>query len=163
MYNIKTFKCFPTFKRNFLARLPKNYLDPKMQNKCWLWRGGRTNNNYGGIRYGDKNYYAHRISYFIFKGEIPYGKIIRHTCDNRKCVNPKHLILGSYYNNSLDMVKRGRQSRQKLNTEAVKVIKWMLKYKYEENLIKKLATLYKVSESCIYDIKSNRKWTWVEV
>ena len=154
---------FPKFKKRFIAFLPKNYQDDEMFDLCWNWTGCRNDNNYGLIGYRGERCYAHRMSYIIFKGPIALNKIIRHTCDNRHCVNPNHLILGTKYDNSIDSVKRNRQGHQKLNEEAVKVIKWMLKYKNKYGLASKLARLYGVSANAIYEIKKGRCWTWIKI
>ncbi len=164
MHDIRTYKMFPEFKNKFLSYLPKNYKDPSMKDQCWEWSGAKRGNNYGEISYGGHNsYQAHRISYIIFNGLIPYSKIVRHTCDNPQCVNPKHLIIGSKYDNSIDMVKRNRQGAQKLNEEAVKVIKWMLKYKSKRGLAIKLAELYNVLPNTISKIKRNECWAYIKV
>ena len=47
-----------------------------------------------------------RYIYQMFKGEIPSGLVIRHTCDNKKCINPDHLILGTYKENTQDYMER---------------------------------------------------------
>ena len=107
MVDLRTYKMFPQFKDKFLSCLPKNYNSHEMIDQCWIWQGAKRGNNYGEISYGRHNsYQAHRISYLIFNGIIPQGKIIRHTCGNPLCVNPKHLIIGTNLDNSRDMVKR---------------------------------------------------------
>src|SRR5690606_22558767 len=52
---------------------------------------------------------AHRAAYRIFKGEIPAGLKVLHSCDTRCCVNPEHLRLGTQAENIADMIVRGRQ------------------------------------------------------
>lgn len=58
---------------------------------CWIWGGMKTTLGYGTMKIQRKKIYAHRISYKIFKGEIPEGLVIDHLCRNRLCVNPEHL------------------------------------------------------------------------
>jgi hypothetical protein len=75
---------------------------------CWLWLGRKQPNGYGIY----KSKYSHRFSYEIFKGEIPKGLVVMHSCDNRICCNPDHLSVGTYRDNIMDAVKKGRQRNQ---------------------------------------------------
>jgi len=160
--DIREFKSFPQFKERFLSYLPKNYQDGSMIDSCWNWQGA-DKNFYGKIKYGRENYSAHKMAYIIFNGPIRSDQIVRHICDNPSCMNPKHLILGNYQDNSMDMVKRNRHGSKRLNEECVKVIKWMLKYKPSRGLVNKLANLHNVSPGLISNIGTGRKWAWVKV
>lgn len=78
---------------------------------CWVWTASIQNNGYGmtstaGER---KSITAHRASWRLAHGEIPPGMCVLHTCDNRKCVNPAHLWLGTQKENVHDMMKKGRR------------------------------------------------------
>lgn len=80
----------------------------KIENGCWEWQGPVVSVGYGCFRIENKSVYAHRASWEIFKGEIPKGMLICHTCDNPKCVNPEHLFIGNHKDNYEDMKKKGR-------------------------------------------------------
>lgn len=60
---------------------------------CWLWQGHVGVNGYGERGSGGRRFYVHRLSYELFKGEIPAGMLVHHLCEVRRCVNPDHLEL----------------------------------------------------------------------
>lgn len=75
---------------------------------CWEWLWRRERNGYGRIKFGREKIGAHRLAYLVFNGEIPPGMMVRHSCDNPGCVNPKHLSLGDHDENMADKYERGR-------------------------------------------------------
>jgi len=155
------FKAFSNFEKRFLSLMPENSFND--YDSCWLWQGKLETTGYGRIVCGNKRYGVHQLAYMIFNGDIPQGKIVRHTCDNKNCMNPKHLVLGNHQDNALDLMQRKSPIFAQLNEEAVKVIKWMLKYKNHHGLSRKLASVYNVHFTTISDIKRNKTWYWVNV
>lgn len=63
----------------------------EIQDGCWDWQGSISLDGYGKIRFQDKHWRAHRLSYEAFIGKIPQGLTIDHLCENKLCVNPFHL------------------------------------------------------------------------
>ena len=89
-----------------------NFVDKKGEDECWEWTGCLWWNGYGRFSVQDKSLRAHRVSYELFNGKRKNGLIIMHTCDNKKCVNPKHLEAGTRRRNLKDAHKRGLHKRK---------------------------------------------------
>jgi len=76
---------------------PNNFLiKTQNNNQCVLWTGQQNHSGYALFRYPNtvlnfKDWKAHRLSYFWFKGPIPKDNHIHHLCGQKLCVNPKHL------------------------------------------------------------------------
>ena len=127
--------------------------------ECVSHKTGRD--GYPRARVNGKLDRVHRHKYREHKGEIPDGLIVRHTCDNRMCCNPEHLLLGTTKDNARDRVERGRgaagerNGRAKLTATAVKDIRMM----HNEGVTaSSLALYYKVSVSTIHRIISGKTW-----
>lgn len=135
---------------------------------CWNWIAHFYANGYGDFRiYKNRkttSNSAHRIAWMLFRGPIPEGMYVLHTCDNRKCVNPEHLYLGTQKENMQDMIKKGRHShgclrgtespRAKLTQEQVDQIRKL--YATDTTLsFRKLGKMFGVSKHCISRIVKN--------
>lgn len=80
---------------------------------CWNWMKGKFNTGYGMFWLNGKTVSAHRASWQINFGYIPDGLFVLHKCDNKRCVNPNHLFLGTAKDNTDDMISKGREVRTK--------------------------------------------------
>ena len=80
-----------------------------MESGCIEWIGNIQTDGYGRFCFKRKIELAHRVSWRIYKGEIPHGACLLHKCDNPPCVNPDHLFLGDRGDNARDMASKGRQ------------------------------------------------------
>lgn len=87
---------------------------PEPNSGCWLWLGAIATSGYGRIGVGYKNEgtrgtdQAHRVAYKMFIGPIPNGADVCHQCDNRICINPDHLFVGTRQDNVDDMMRKER-------------------------------------------------------
>jgi HNH endonuclease len=131
---------------------------------CWRWTGAVSSTGYGVIQEGgrgSRNLSAHRVAYEIANGPIEEGKVVMHSCDNRWCVKPAHLKLGTTSENIKDAYDKGRKvspfagkkMTAKLTMKHVATIRAFPLMKHTE-----LAKMLGVSPNCIRSVRTGRTW-----
>ena len=153
-------KCMKEYK-NPIKRFNRNIVKSQ---KCWNWKGHLTIFGYGHFFFNGKLEQAHRASYKLNIGEIPKGLCVCHSCDNRACVNPQHLWLGTYKDNVRDMMKKGRGIKADSEDNGGAKLTWkqverIRKIRKEKGIYyKDLAKIFSVHYSTIKNIILNKTW-----
>lgn len=134
-------------KKRFLAKVKI------VETGCHEWQASLNRGGYGKFNSygGNSSDPAHRVAYRLFVAPIPDGAYILHRCDNRKCVNPDHLFIGTQDDNISDMdSKQRRGTKSNLTYNQVDQIKFMLGKNYSQN---EIAKYFNVNQTTISRIK----------
>lgn len=133
--------------------------------QCWQWSAYLSRDGYGKVNDSDgKKLGAHRASYRIAYGDIPEGLDVLHRCDNRSCVNPAHLFLGTDQDNMDDMRTKGRQRylrgselpQAKLTEEQVREIR-------SSTLAQRaLAAVFGINQALVSRIRRRTSWKHIQ-
>jgi len=95
-----------------------------VESGCHEWQSTLHRDGYGKFWFLGKQIQSHRVAYILFVGEIPKGKMVLHKCDNRKCVNIKHLYVGTAKQNVADKISRSKwYGRMKFSSQIIEQCK----------------------------------------
>jgi len=142
----------PPLKDRFMEKFDKT------SNGCWIWNACRFQKGYGTLVKDGRAHGAHRIAWELFRGPIPKGMQVLHTCDIPPCVNPDHLFLGTNDDNMLDKAKKGRIS-MKLTPNQVVSIRQLASTGIRKPI---LAKQFGVNLRMIYRIVNREAWIHVQ-
>ena len=126
---------------------------------CWEWQAALCTGGYGSAWNG-RSVLAHRMAYELHNGPIPGGLVVRHRCDNPRCVNPAHLELGTQADNVRDRVRRGRSRylHGEQNHQAILTASQVEEIRQSPMTGKALAAAYGVSPMTISNIRTGKSW-----
>lgn len=128
---------------------------------CWVWTRYKSELGRGNLWYNGKTIASARVSYMVFKGNIPENYYVCHACDNPTCVNPDHLWIGTYQDNTNDRENKKRGAKgEKISISKLKefMICEIKKDRVSGMTQQAIAEKYNVHQSTISNILRNRTW-----
>lgn len=140
-----------------------SFVDRRTPEECWLWLGGKSSSGYGQFWLRGKCISAHRVSFRLAKGHWPLI-VTRHTCDQKACVNPHHLLEGTYVENMQDATTRGRMTAtlgtRKLSWEQVRFLrqKYGLRLKYQKPTLTEIGLEFGISTAQVCALLNNKSY-----
>lgn len=154
--------------RKTYAERFERYVSPEPNSGCWLWTGACINTGYGVFNIGravdgdKRNVLAHRMALSLSGTVVPDDKCVLHKCDNKVCVNPDHLYVGTVKDNSRDAVERGRHGGRPMpgteNPRAKITADMALAIYSSADSLSVLAERYGISRTQAGHIKNKKSW-----
>jgi hypothetical protein len=133
---------------------------------CWNWQGRLDRDGYGNYRHANGGPRVHRISWTLSNGLIPPGLFVCHHCDNRRCVNPSHLFLGTSRDNTADRHQKRRDMHGEGHYKAVlterDVILMRVLYRTGCGTVRQLSQRFGVSFATAREAIRGISWKHVE-
>uniref|UniRef100_A0A6H1ZVK7 Putative homing endonuclease n=1 Tax=viral metagenome TaxID=1070528 RepID=A0A6H1ZVK7_9ZZZZ len=133
-------------------------VDRKSPLECWNWDAHIGSDGYGQFWFKGKLIHAHRVAWMIRNDfYIPDGMIVLHTCDNKRCVNPYHLKLGTYSDNMKDTMDRSSYRMGRISRFYDGEV-WLMQRLYNGGISQhKIAKIFKTSQGHISSLLSGKK------
>lgn len=153
----------PTFDLETVRQKIIDYSEPVTESGCWFWLRFANKEGYGRTSYRGKEDFAHRVSYKVFRGEIPSGLFVLHKCDVPCCVNPDHLFLGTPADNTRDMLKKGRNNptRGERGSSSKLTASDVIAIRNDNRTNREIGADYGICPPSVSDIKLRKTWAHI--
>lgn len=114
---------------------------------CWEWMRNNDKDGYGKVRHLGKTQRVHRVAWMLWKGKIPKGMCVLHSCDNPPCCNPDHLFIGTMLDNRLDCAAKERDDYKLSKSQVIEIL-------HTTGTLKKVGEMFGVSEVVVHRIRN---------
>lgn len=130
----------------------------RAENGCLEWQGNMNKHGYGALTWGGRPAPVYRHAYEAVHGPIPKGLFVRHSCDNRKCIEISHLLIGTHQQNMNDMTSRGRQAKGEKNASAKLTEDRVIAIRLDPRSHYSMALAEGVHKNVVAQIRRGKSW-----